>query len=146
MDWALVNDTSGVSDEDTALSGFGPDPRYNWCGPDDWFVTDQHPRGFARLIDAMVRDSVPEGDPRNVLDAHVKNIDWRGTSTLSTHDGRQWTAKHAISTISFGVIQKNYNTLHTPDLRSKHKSALMKRHLHGELHAPLDSVPDCVVR
>ena len=30
MDWALVDDTSGVSAEDTALSGFGPDPTYNW--------------------------------------------------------------------------------------------------------------------
>ena len=58
-------------------------------GADGWFVTDQHPRGFARLIDAMVRDSVPEGDPRIVLDAHVKNIDWRGPAKVSTNDGRQ---------------------------------------------------------
>ena len=42
---------------------------------------------------------------------------------MSTHDGRRWTAKHAISTVPFGVIQKHYNTLQMPDLRSKHKSA-----------------------
>jgi len=125
MDWALVDDTSGVSAEDTALSGFDPDPTYNWWGPDDWFVTDQHPRGFARLIDAMVRDTVPEGDARIVLNANVKNIDWSDHVTVSTHDGRKWTAKHAISTVSFGVLQKHHNTLFTPDLPSKHKSSLM---------------------
>ena len=125
IDWAIVDDTAGVSAEDTALLGFDPDPSYQWWGPDDWFVTEQHPRGFARLIDAMVRDTVPEGDARIVLNAHVKNIDWSGRHvTVSTHDGREWKAKHAIATVSFGVLQNHHNTLFTPHLPSKQRSAL----------------------
>ena len=40
-------------------------------GADDYLVLDQHPRGFARLIDGMVRDTLPPGDSRVVLNSEV---------------------------------------------------------------------------
>ena len=49
---------------------------YVWWGPDDQFVIDQHERGFARLIDGMVEDSVPSGDPRVIFNATVTNMDY----------------------------------------------------------------------
>merc|ERR1711957_703166 len=72
-DWALTADESGTRAENGAANAFLPDPTCGWWGPDDWLVTDQHPRGFARLIDAMVRDSVPEGDERIKLNTHVSD-------------------------------------------------------------------------
>jgi len=126
LDWALTGDDAGTRAEDGALSGFLPDPTYDFWGPDDWMVTDQHPRGFARLIDAMVRDSVPEGDERIVLNTHVDNINWGCDGVqVSTKDGRTFKAKHAISTVSYGVLQNHHKTLFTPGLPSKQVKAMM---------------------
>lgn len=52
---------------------FLPDASYQWWGPDDQFVVEQHPRGYARMLDTMVNDSVPTGDPRVVFDAEVSD-------------------------------------------------------------------------
>merc|ERR1719223_2446068 len=106
MDWALASDTAGVLARHYALNGFAPDNTYDWWGPDDWFVTDQHPRGYARLIDAMVRDSVPEGDSRIKLNTHVSNINWGSDGVIVTSkDGQTFSGKHVISTVSYGVLQ-----------------------------------------
>ena len=40
-----------------------------------------------------------------------------------------WTAKHAISTVSFGVLQKHHSALSMPDLPSKQKSAIFMANL-----------------
>lgn len=126
MDWALASDTAGVLARHYALSGFLPDPTYDWWGADDWFVVDQHPRGYARLIDAMVRDTVPEGDSRLVFDAWVTNINWGSDGvTISTKDGRTFKAKHAISTVSIGVLRRHHEELFTPKLPSKQSKSLM---------------------
>jgi len=129
MDWALASDTAGVLARHYALNGFLPDPTYDWWGPDDWFVVDQHPRGYARLIDAMVRDTVPDGDPRLVFNAWVNNIDWGRTGvTVTTKDGRTFKAKHAIVTVSLGVLQKHHNTLFTPHLPKRQRRSLLDEH------------------
>jgi len=126
MDWALASDTAGVLARHYALNGFAPDPTYDWWGPDDWFVVDQHPRGYARLIDAMVRDTVPEGDSRVVFDAWVSNIAWGSKGvTITTKDGRTFKAKHAISTVSLGVLRKHHKELFTPNLPKKQAKVLM---------------------
>jgi len=126
LDWALAADESGTRAEDGAANAFLPDPTYDWWGPDDWFVTDQHPRGYARLIDAMVRDSVPEGDSRIKLNTHVSNINWGSNGVVvTTKDGRTFSSKHAIATVSYGVLQNHHEELFTPNMPSKQKDALM---------------------
>jgi len=138
LDWALAGDESGTRAEDGAANAFLPDPTYDWWGPDDWLVTDQHPRGFARLIDAMVRDSVPEGDERIKLNTHVSNINWGSSGvTVTAKDGRTFNGKHAISTLSYGVLQNHYHHLFTPALPSKQSSDLMNN---GLFMAPLTHV------
>lgn len=129
MDWALASDDSGVRAHGSALAGFLPDPSYDWWGPDDWFVVDQDPRGFARLIDGMVRDSVPPGDARVKLNTKVSNIEWGAHGvTISTTDGRTFKGKHAISTMSLGVIQKHHKELFTPNLPNKQQHSLANNH------------------
>jgi hypothetical protein len=61
-----------------SLRAFFPDESYAWWGADDWFVTEQHPRGFARLVDAMVADTLPDGDERLVLNAEVTRVECAG--------------------------------------------------------------------
>jgi len=130
MDWALSSDEAGVVARGQALSGFAPDPTYYWWGKDDWFVVDQHPRGFARLIDGMVRDTVPDGDPRLVFNAHVANIayDCNGV-TVSTKDGKTFKGKHAISTVSLGVLKKHHKELFSPPLPKKHTEVLLDNNI-----------------
>ena len=41
----------------------------------------------------MVRDIVPEGVTRIVLNANVKNIDWSDHVTVLTHDRRKWDGR-----------------------------------------------------
>ena len=101
-----------------SLVNFDPDGSYQWWGPDDMFVRDQHPRGFARLIDLMVQDTVPVGDPRVVFDAEVVKIRYGcdGVS-VSTKDGRTFTAKHEVfSTLPLGVLQRKHREIFDPEL------------------------------
>jgi len=129
VDWALAADESGVRAPYGALSGFLPDSTYDWWGPDDLFVVDQNPRGFAHLIDAMVRDTVPPGDSRVVLNAHVANINWGSHGVIvSTKDGRTFRGKQAISTVSLGVLRKHHHHLFTPSLPSTQANDLMNNH------------------
>merc|ERR1712151_165017 len=102
VDWAMSGeDANGEQAQKESLVSFDPDESYEWWVPDDRFVIDQHPRGFARLIDGMVRESVPDGDPRVVLNAHVEHIHWGCDGVVaSAKDGRTFKGKHAITTVS----------------------------------------------
>lgn len=129
MDWALASDESGVRAKYSALNGFLPDPTYDWWGGDDWFVIDQHPRGYARLIDGMVKDTIPTGDPRLVLNARVNKIDWgKSGVAVSTTDGRTFNGKHAIFTASIGVLRKHHEEMFSPGLPDKQVSDLVNGH------------------
>lgn len=129
VDWALAADESGVRAPFGALSGFLPDPTYSWWGPDDLFVVDQNPRGFAHLIDVMVEDTLPAGDSRVVFDAHVTNINWGDHGVeVSTRDGRTFSGKQAISTVSLGVLRNHHQHLFTPSLPSTQVDVLMNNH------------------
>lgn len=129
MDWALASDESGVLAKNSALQGFAPDPTYDWWGADDYLVVDQHPRGFARLIDGMVRDSIPEGDERIKLNAKVSKIEWGNSgATVSTVDGRSWSANHVISTMSLGVMRHHHEEIFSPSLPSTQSENLMDNH------------------
>jgi len=130
MDWALASDESGVLARNSALAGFAPDPTYDWWGLDDYLVVDQHPRGFARLIDGMVRDTVPEGDSRIKLNAKVSKVEWGSDGvTISTTDGKSFTANHAISTMSLGVIRKHHEEIFSPKLPKKQSQSIADNHV-----------------
>jgi len=128
MDWVMVDDQAG--EPAISIQSIFPDETYMWWGPDDWFVIDQNPRGFARLIDGMVRDSVPEHDPRVVLNTPVNRIDWGCNGVIvSTDNGDIYTAKHAISTVSLGVLQRHHKELFSPSLPEQHADALSSDHV-----------------
>lgn len=129
MDWALVSDESGVLARNNALAGFAPDPTYDWWGPDDYLVVEQHPRGFARLIDHMTQDSIPLGDERVKLNAKVTSVAWDGNgATVTTEDGRTFTSDHVISTMSLGVMRKHHQEIFSPGLPSKQAENLADNH------------------
>ena len=90
-------DANGEQARITSLRDFDPDASYQWWGPDDQFVIDQNPRGFAKLVDQMVKDSVPPGDPRVVLNTEVTNIKYGagacGSSSAASPGSRK-DAKH----------------------------------------------------
>jgi len=129
MDWAVASDESGVLAKNSALAGFAPDPTYDWWGPDDYLVVDQDPRGFARLIDHMVQDSVPVDDERVKLNSKVTRIEWGGDgATITTEDGRTFSSDHVISTMSKGVLERHHQDLFHPGLPSKQADVLVNDH------------------
>ena len=65
--------------------GYLPDPTYDDFGADDYFVWDQHPRGFARVLDAVAAGALDGGGGGG------------GGGALS--DGG-WGARHAHGTAS----------------------------------------------
>eukprot|EP00746_Dinoflagellata_sp_MGD_P010152 gnl/MRDRNA2_/MRDRNA2_120884_c0_seq1.p1 gnl/MRDRNA2_/MRDRNA2_120884_c0~~gnl/MRDRNA2_/MRDRNA2_120884_c0_seq1.p1 ORF type:complete len:550 (-),score=89.79 gnl/MRDRNA2_/MRDRNA2_120884_c0_seq1:103-1539(-) len=126
VDWALTVDDPGYPARLQSLHAILPDNTYSFFGPDDWFVIDQHPRGFARMIDGMVRDSVPDGDKRVVFNAHVIKIAWDcGGVKVSTKDGQTFGAKEVISTLPLGVLQKKHKDIFEPNLPDTHDKVLI---------------------
>ena len=118
MDWAMSGeDANGEPARNESLRSFDPDASYQWWGPDDQFVIDQHPRGFARLIDGMVGNTVPPGDPRVLFDATVTAVryDCAGVE-VSTADGRLFRAKQAISTLPLGVLHHHHKEIFHPPI------------------------------
>jgi len=126
VDWAMSGeDADGEPARVQSLVDFAPDETYMWWGPDDYFVVDQHPRGFARLIDALVRDTVPAGDPRIVFNAEVTGIAYECSGvTVATSDGRIFAAQQVISTLPLGVLQRKHTQLFDPPLPKKHADIL----------------------
>ena len=129
VDWAMSGeDADGLPARRGSLVGFDPDASYQWWGPDDMFVTEQHPRGYARMLDAMVNDSVPLGDPRVVFDAEVTRIEYDLANCsgvqVSTKDGRTFKAREVISTLPLGVLQRRHNSLFDPPLPSEQAALL----------------------
>ena len=126
VDWAMSGeDANGEPARRESLVSFDPDASYQWWGPDDQFVTDQHPRGFARMVDYMVRDTVPPGDPRVMLNSTVTKMayDCSGVA-VSTKDGRMFQAQQVISTLPLGVLQRNHTTMFEPPLPEKQAELL----------------------
>jgi len=126
VDWALSGpDCDGEPARKESLSSFDPDASYQWWGPDDMFVTEQNPRGFARLVDEMVKDTVPDGDPRVLFNTEVTKMkyDCNGTSVM-TQDGRVFQANEVISTLPLGVLQRKKQQLFDPPLPKKQADLL----------------------
>jgi monoamine oxidase len=125
VDWAMSGEDSN-GEPASILGAGGPDPTYVWWGPNDRFVTDQNPRGFAHLIDAMVRSTVPPGDVRIQFGAFVTHIEYSCSGvTVTTKDGRMFKAKQVISTLPVGVLQQKHASLFSPPVPPKFVEALL---------------------
>jgi monoamine oxidase len=102
-----------------------PDSTYMWWGSDDYFVLEQDPRGYAKVLDHMVKDSVPPGDSRVIFGQFVSNIAYNTKGvTVTTKGGKTYTANEVITTIPLGALQRNHGALFSPALPSKHAAAL----------------------
>ena len=116
VDWAMSGeDANGEPARISAVDCTEPDSTYQWWGPDDQFVVDQDPRGFAKLIDLMVNDTVPVGDPRILFNSTVTTIDYSSCDgvAVTTQDGRKfWARNEVISTLPLGVLHHKYVILH----------------------------------
>ena len=110
-----------------------PDPTYMYFGPDDHFVHEQRPRGYATVLDAMLDDDekVAQRWKESLnLDAVVEEIaatpekcrqSHHGGQELQqqqqqqvlvrTKDGREFCSRYVISTLPLGVMQKDHSTI-----------------------------------
>ena len=126
MDWAMSGeDPSGEPASHTSIHSLGTDQTYQYWGADDQFVIDQNPRGYAALLDAMVRDTVPPGDPRVRLRSEVTRVKYDcGGVYVSTRDGQQYKATEVISTLPLGVLQRHHREIFSPPMPKKQVEAL----------------------
>lgn len=117
VDWAVTVDEPGMVPEKQTLSGTLPDEVYKWWGPDDHFVVDQRPRGYAGALDEMVKDIIPPGDARIILNTKVTQVayDHKGVTVL-TEDGKAHKAKVAITTFPLGVLNRHHRDLFKPNV------------------------------
>jgi len=117
VDWALTVDDPGLPAEIQALKLTLPDPVYEWWGPNDRFIIDQSPRGYASVMDFMMADLLPLGDPRLILNTKVTNINYTDYGVVvSTANGTTYSSSVVISTIPLGVLNRHHRTLFTPTL------------------------------
>jgi len=123
VDWGFTVDDPGFDARSQWLEN--PDPTYVYWGPDDMFVVDQNPRGFAHLLDTMTQDTIPRSDKRLVYNTIVSQIDYSTIPIkVTSKDGRVFTTKQVISTLPLGVLQHDYATLFEPALHHKTVRAL----------------------
>lgn len=126
VDWGLTADSAGMPASQQSLWGNYPDTTYQFWGDGDLFVFDQHPRGYARLLDELVKEEVPSEDERLVFDAHVTNIEYsKDGVSVSTRDGRIFQGSEVISTLPLGVLQRRHSELFSPPLSKKHERVLL---------------------
>jgi len=125
IDWPLTVDGPGIPAKEQSLLNTYPDPTVQWWGDQAWMVVDQNPRGFAHLLDTMTADTIPPSDSRLLFNTIVTQIDYTSTPIkVTSRDGRVFTAKHVISTLPLGVIQRNHTTLFVPAMPKKQVKAL----------------------
>lgn len=118
IDWALTVDDPGMVASQQALSLTLPDPVYDWWGPDDHFIIDQRPRGYAGVLDDLTKDTVKSEDI--IFNTKVRNVayDSKGV-TITAEDGTTYTADVAITTFPLGVLNRQHRELFTPNVPSK---------------------------
>ena len=125
VDWVATVDDPGFPSELQSANGFAPDESYMWWGKDDNFVVDQNPRGYAKLLDVMVADTIPDGDPRLLLGATVETIAYDCAGVVVTlADGSTHAGRQLISTLPLGVLQRKHATMFVPPVPPAHAEAL----------------------
>ena len=131
LEWQLFTGETGLPPQKMLASRYLPDPTYDDFGADDFFVVEQHERGFARLLDAVADGELDGGlqaltDGRLVLNTNVTSISYSclGGATVRAADGRSWSARHVISTIPLGVLQRRADTLFSPPIPPPQRAAI----------------------
>ena len=88
-------------------------------------MIDQNPRGYAHLLDAMVRDTVPQGDSRVHLSTEVTKVEYDCDGVVvTTREGQLYKATEVISTLPLGVLQRNHRKIFKPHMPKKQIAAL----------------------
>lgn len=68
-------------------------------------------------MDEMVKDTVPPGDERVILNSEVTRIEYDCSGVLvSTRDERMYKAREVISTLPLGVLQRRHREIFEPAL------------------------------
>jgi monoamine oxidase len=108
-----------------------PDPTYMYFGPDDHFVHEQRPRGYATILDAMMgKTGWDRLDKSLYLGTTVTEIAALPPAEkchseemvlVRSKDGREFCSRYVISTLPLGVMQKDHSTLFTAPPLSKLK-------------------------
>jgi spermine oxidase len=143
VEWAIDVAASECSGAENDLEIFDDLFTMQIWGHNAAFVTEQHPRGYARILDEMTKDTIPMGDPRLVLNSHVSKIEYNQHDLCDREDdddsGQQcaaapvvvttegqnvYRAQHVISTLPLGVLQRHYKTLFAPSLPDQFVNAL----------------------
>jgi len=125
--WQPFSGDSGLTPAHMSLQGELPDPTWQFFGPNDYFVSDQSARGFARMVDSEARGSLNVDDSRIHLNAKVNNIHYTCDGVIITlEDGREFRGRFAISTLPVGSLQKHHAKLFEPPLEPKQSQALMQ--------------------
>lgn len=118
VDWALTVDDPGMVAEQQALSLTLPDPVYEWWGPDDHFIVDQRPRGYASVLDHITKDTVKAEDV--IFNTKVGNVAYSSDGvTITTEDGKTYTSDVAITTFPLGVLNRHHRDLFSPNVPNK---------------------------
>jgi monoamine oxidase len=152
IEWAIdvaATECSGAENDVEIADGISDLFTLELWGYGAAFVTEQHPRGYARILDEMTKDTIPKGDPRLVLNSHVHNIEYNQLElcnsidhdniagqpcavapvVVTTEDGRVYHAQHVISTLPLGVLQRHHETLFTPSLPDQFVKALSSKEI-----------------
>ena len=130
LEWQLFTGETGLPPQQMSAMGYLPDPTYDDFGADDFFVYDQHPRGFSRVLDAVSRGALDGG--RHALDrshlvlgARVVRIAYTCDGVeVTASDGRKWRARYLISTLPLGVLQRAAESLFAPPLPHAQAAAM----------------------
>ncbi len=123
IDWDVTVDPQGPGQ---SLLGALPVPTYMWWGSGDYMCVDQNPRGLATLVDHFSKDVLPAGDPRLLFLTMVESIstDKCGSVTVHAMDGRNFSARHVVSTLPLGVLRAKHRQLFHPPLPERQVHAL----------------------
>ena len=135
--------------EQQALAFTAPDRVYDWWGMDAWSVVDQRPRGYAGVLDQMVKDTAPPGDPRVVFEQMVTNVDYSGNKVaVKTGSGKLYMASAAITTFPLGVLNRKHRdlrSLHTQRAEEARTRTRRRQLCHVEPDTYIHAVPVCLL-
>jgi len=105
-----------------------PDPTYDVLGPNDFFTHDQHPRGYAAVVDQVLTDAgMAPQDPRLHLNTEVVSVAINDDDTVTARstDGRTFRGRFAVVALPLGVMQSRHSSMLTsPPLSRVQEKAL----------------------
>jgi len=124
LDFFSFQGEFAIPAEEVSLVYNLPDPTYTRNVPDDYFVVEQRPRGYARVIDEL---TLPLDDTRVRLGAEVRTLRYNNDGvTAVLVDGSEVEGSAAIVTVPVGVLNARHSSLFDPPLPEPQALALSK--------------------